>query len=408
MPRPTLLYLVHRVPYPPNRGDRIRSYHVLRFLAQRAEVHLAFLAEEAPSDAVIANLRQHASRVAAVRLGSPLRWVRAAAGLAAGGTATQGLFASPELRRIIARWASQTRYDGALAFCSSMAPYLDAPGLAGVPGVVDLVDVDSQKWFDYAAHCRGPRRWLYRLEGRRLRRLEAGIAERGWAIAVVSDVESRIFRSFATVGRLAVIPNGVDLEFFQPQTADDRGPPRCVFTGALDYQANIDGIRWFADRVWPELQARHPELRLVLAGSRPTAAVRHLAGRPGVVLAADVPDIRPYLAQATVAVVPLRVARGIQNKVLEAMAMARPVVASPPSLEGLAAEPGRHLLRALEPEEWVAAVERLLASPALREQIGGAAREYVERQHRWSVRLAPLAALLGLSEAPSHAEAAVS
>ena len=399
--RPNILYLVHRVPYPPNRGDRIRSFHLLEFLAGRSRVHLAFLCQQAPARETMRVLRQRCAGLAAVVLGDRMRWVRAAWSLVSGRTATEGLFCAPRMRRIVRRWAAEQRFDAAIVFCSSMVQYLKVPGLEGVPAVVDLVDVDSQKWFDYAEGSRGLKRLLFRLEGRRLRRLEASLSQRAAAVTLVSRHEADLFRDFCPADCVHAIPNGVDLEYFRPAApAESAASQRCVFVGALDYRANIDGVRWFCEQVWPEVHRRRPDATFAVVGSNPAAAARRLAELPGVELVGEVPDVRPHLAGAAVAVVPLRVARGIQNKVLEALAMGKAVVATPQALEGLGVEPDVHVCRAADAGEWVEAVTGLLEDAQKRARLGSAGRAYVEAHHRWDVQLRPFADLLGLAETP--------
>ncbi len=233
-------------------------------------------------------------------------------------------------------------------------------GLAGVPALVDLVDVDSEKWFQYAAESRGVQRWLYRIEGRRLRRLEQSLPPRAKAITLVSDCEAELYRSFCPADSVHAIPNGVDLDYFRPgRDSDVASSQDCVFVGALDYWANIDGVHWFCDEVWPEVRRRRPEATFTLVGSRPSSPVRRLAQRPGIRLAGDVPDVRPYLAEAALVVVPLRIARGIQNKVLEALAMAKAVIATPEALEGIAVEPEVHVCQAGTPAQWIETITAL-------------------------------------------------
>jgi sugar transferase (PEP-CTERM/EpsH1 system associated) len=393
---PAVLYLVHRFPYPTDKGDRIRAFHILQFLSSRASVHLACLSDEPFAEASLDALRRLCARVEAVPVG---RWGRrfgALAALARGRTATEGAFRSPGLGRTLRRWAADTRFHAALASASSMVPYLRRPELRGVPVVVDLVDVDSQKWLDYAAASRGPSAWLYRTEGRRLRRLEQGLPSWARAVTLVSEAEADLCRRFCPDGEVAAVANGVDLAYFRPEPRAEE--PACVFVGALDYRPNVDGVCWFAQEVWPALHGRHPECKLYLVGRQPTAAVRSLRGRPGVELVGTVPDVRPYLARAAVAVVPLHIARGVQNKVLEALAMGKAVVASPQALQGVRARPGTHLLSAASVPEWGEAVTRLLADAGLRRRLGAAGREFVEAHHSWERCLEPLAALLGLEE----------
>jgi sugar transferase (PEP-CTERM/EpsH1 system associated) len=397
--RPDVLYLAHRAPYPPDKGDRIRVFHTVKFLSQRARVHLACLADEEVREGQLAALRRYCARVAVVRLGVG-RWARGLASLAAGGTLTEGAFWSGRLAATLQRWAEETCFCACVASASSLVPYVRLGGLRDVPAVIDLIDVDSQKWLDYAAASRGLRAWLYRAEGRRLRRLEQGLP--GWARAVIlaAEAEAALYREFCVPGVVRAVTNGVDLEYFRPGPAVRE--PNCVFVGALDYRPNVDGAVWFCTHVWPEVVRRQPRAQLYLVGRRPAPAVCRLAALPGVELVGQVPDVRPHLARAAVAIVPLRIARGVQNKVLEALAMAKAVVVSPQARPGLAARPGVQLLEASAPAEWVEAVLGLFADPGLRARLGSAGRRYVEEHHRWERCLEPLPSLLGL---PDHAPA---
>jgi sugar transferase (PEP-CTERM/EpsH1 system associated) len=393
--RPDVLYVVHRTPFPPDKGDRIRAFHVLRRLSRQAAVHLAFLADEPVPDATTAALGRYCERVAAVPLGGS-RWLRAAWSLTRGRTITEGAFASPLLASIVRGWAAETRFTACLASASSVASYLRLPELRGAPAVVDLVDIDSQKWFDYAAASRPPSAWIYQTEGRRLRRLEQSLT--GWtrAVTVVSDVEAELFSRVCPSSNAHAIPNGVDLEYFRPADAP-AGEAGCVFVGAFDYRPNVDAACWFCQEAWPEIHRRRPETRLRLVGRRPSAAVRRLAAIPGVEVVGQVPDVRPYLSSAAVAVNPLRIARGLQNKILEAMAMGKAIVASPQALAGLRQRDQAPALCAASTAEWVEVVGNLLDQPERRRRLGMEGRRFVETHHDWDVCLSPFDSLLGLT-----------
>lgn len=392
--RPRVLVLAHRVPYPPDKGDRIRTYQLLRWLSPRASIHLVCLADEPVSPDAMTALGVHCERVAVCPLGTWSRWARAACSLARGSTASAGAFSSTTVRRVVRRWAGEVSYRACLASASSLEPYLRMPCLRDVPSVVDVVDVDSQKWFDYAEASRGPRSWLYRLEGRRLRRVERSLGSRAKAVTLVSEAEAELFRRVCGPGPVHAITNGVDLDGYRPEfAAAGRG---CVFVGALDYRANVDGLRWFCDEVWPEVRRRCPGSELRLVGRRPGPEVRSLAERPGVRLVGQVPDVRPYLDAAAVVVVPLRIARGVQNKVLEAMATGKPTVVSPQAMVGLRAEAGVHLLSPSSPGDWATVIVDLLGDEGLRRRVGQAGRRYVEEHHRWELCLAAFASLLDL------------
>jgi sugar transferase (PEP-CTERM/EpsH1 system associated) len=383
-----VLYLTHRVPFPPDKGDRIRNYHVLRQMARRGKVWLACLADEPATDEIEKKLRSHCERLAIVPL-SRGRTLRMAGSLVAGRSLSEGAFAERGLCRVIREWTKEMRFDAAVISASSLAPYLRMAELDGAPKIVDLVDVDSQKWHDFADAARGPRRWLYRLEAKRVRNLERGLPDWTQAVAMVSAAEAKVFDSFTQPGAATVAANGVDLEYFQ-KAAGLPDLETAVFVGAMDYRPNVDAAIWFAREIWPRVRKQIPAAEFRIVGRKPTPEVERLAELPGVKLIGQVPDVRPFVEQATVVVVPLRLARGIQNKVLEAMAMGKAVVAAPPALAALKTEPGVHLLSATEPEEWVEAVCALFANPDRCRELGAAARKFVEEHHRWNTCLEPL------------------
>ncbi|HVS36736.1 MAG TPA: TIGR03087 family PEP-CTERM/XrtA system glycosyltransferase [Gemmataceae bacterium] len=393
--RPKLLYVVHRTPYPPDKGDRIRTFHILRHLSRRAAVHLACLADEPVSVETKVALERYCERVAIVPIGRS-RWLRAAMTLACGRTLTEGAFESHELAATLRTWGRQMRYTACLASSSGVAPYLRLPELRDVPAVIDLIDVDSQKWFDYSAASRFPRSWLYRIEGERLRQTEQSLARWARAVTLVSDAEADLFGSFGAPDVCHSIANGVSLDYFRP-ASESVAESGCIFVGALDYRPNVDAACWFCREAWPEIHRRRPGARLRLVGRRPVAAVCALAAVPGVEVVGQVPDVRPYFAAAAVAVNPLRIARGLQNKVLEALAMGKAVVASPQALAGLRHRDEAPPLCARTAEEWMETVGRLLDDPAERRRLGAEGRRYVETNHNWDECLRPLEALLGLN-----------
>jgi sugar transferase (PEP-CTERM/EpsH1 system associated) len=394
---PHLLYLVHRLPYPPDKGDRIRAYNIIRHLSRRAHIHLACLADEPVPDESMRALEALCTRVRVVQVGAS-RWARALSSLARGGTITAGAFYSVKLTRVLREWTADTPFSAALASSSAMVSYLRRPELVGIPAVVDLVDVDSQKFFDYAAATRGAMATLYRTEGRRLRKLESSLPSWARAVTLVSEAETELFRSFCPSPDVHTIPNGVDLDYFRQQSPA-LAEEGCVFVGALDYKPNVDAVTWFCKEVWPAITRGHPNARLRLVGRQPVPEVLRLSEVPGVEVVGQVPDVRPHLSWAAVAVAPLRIARGLQNKVLEALAMRKPVVSSPQALAGLRERLDLPALTATTPAEWAEHIGRLLNDEPLRRQLGSAGRRYVEAHHSWERCLEPLSDLLGLPAA---------
>ncbi len=259
MDRLQILYLTHRTPYPPNRGDRIRTYHVLKYLSERHDVYLASLADEPVPENDLRVLQQLCQRVQIIRLPAKGRWVKAAVSLASGRTATEGAFRSQEMTDLLNHWLRQVQFDAVVASCSSMAQFLFGPGIRDLPAVVDLVDVDSQKWFDYAADSKRLKRLLYRTEGERLRRFEHQIVDRAIRVLLVNAAEASLFQRVVPNERTVVVPNGVDFEYFQPDGEPGLNRFECVFVGVLDYRPNIDGLMWFCSEVWPLVRQRLPD-----------------------------------------------------------------------------------------------------------------------------------------------------
>lgn len=388
-----LLLVTHRVPFPPDKGDRIRTYHLLRFLAERASIHLACLTDEPVDSETAQELGRCCVRWEAVPLRGSSSF-RAARTMALGGTASEGAFRSAQLQRVIQSWTSRTRYQAAFASSSGVARYLRIPELEGATRVVDLVDADSRKWLDYAEHARPPKSWLYRIEARRLRRVEVEIGNWANAVTVVSPVEASQLDAAIPAEKVRVIPNGVDLDYYQPSEEPTSG---CVFVGAMDYQPNIDAVCWFAREIWPGIRREHPTEEFRIVGRRPVSEVLALHGRNGVEVIGQVPDVRPSVWRSAVSVAPLRIARGLQNKVLEAMAMGKPVVASPAALAGLGGDGATPAVMASTVAQWIDRVGELVQDQARRRELGLAGREYAEANHDWERCLVPFAELLGLS-----------
>lgn len=399
--KPQILMLTHRVPFPPDRGDRIRSWNMLRHLADRADVSLACISDEPCDPQARQVLSEMCRRVVIAPVGPRARWIRAGV-LALGGSAmTEGLFWSRRLARTLDHWADCTPFDVALVYCSSMLRYTRRRRLSVIPKVVDLVDADSQKWLDYATTAAPWKRPLYMAESRRIGRLERQSVLTSRAVTLVSDAEARVLRNALGIrqGNVYGLSNGVDTDYFSPQISptDNAGESiRLAFVGALDYFPNVDGLRWFAETVWPRLRQKHPGISLHVIGRNPNAQARALEKIAGIRVVGPVEDVRPSIAQAHAIIAPLRIARGIQNKVLEAMAMEKPVLATPEAAEGIDAIPDKEIVINRTVDDWVDTVSTLAEHPELRKQFGIAARQLVTEQYGWSQRLKPLDRLLGI------------
>ncbi len=374
------LLLCHRIPYPPERGDKIRSFHLLRYLARRYQVALGAFVDDPLDwrrrDGLTPYVAEHCLRpLSRWRLG----W-RALRGLWRG----EPLSVAAYDDRVMQRWvtARLPQMDLVVVFSSAMARFLDHD--QGPPRYYDYVDVDSEKWRQYAETHGGLRRRLYAREHRLLARFEVAQGRRARKVLFISPEEAALFRRREGAEALAVdhYPNGVDVDYFDPaRTYPDpfpEGTRQLVFTGVMDYPPNVDAVRWFAEAVFAPLRARFPDLGFTIVGARPVEAVRALGRRPGITVTGRVADVRPYLAHAAAVVAPMRVARGVQNKVLEAMAMDRPVLTTRAGAEGLGEAVAEHTAVLDAPEDQ----QRRLA-----DWLTGAAaprpRAYVLRHFSW-------------------------
>lgn len=402
--KPRLLMLTHRLPYPPDRGDRIRAYHMLRLLGDHVDLALASVSDEAVWLQHHQLLSTMARRVALYPINAKVSKLRGLMGAVAGRAITPSCFFRQGLAQQICQWQEEEPFDIVLTFCTGMIDYYRA--LVHHPTtpftgrhIIDLVDVDSAKWREYARKSVSPMKLIYALESRRLRKIEAGRYDPFDAVAVVSEAEAKTYREWVG-GDQRVVPvgNGVDMDYFHPQD-DAQGQTLC-FVGVLNYRPNSDAVSWFAKRVMPKLVRKLPDARFQIIGRHPTQHVQDLAQYPGVEVVGSVPDVRAYLADAAAVVAPLLIARGIQNKVLEAMSSQRAVVCSPAAAEGIEAEAGKELILADEPDTWVAELERVLTDAVYRQRIAQAARRRIEQAYSWESRLQPLLGLI--REAPAQ------
>lgn len=391
-----LLFLAHRIPYPPNKGDKIRSYHLLKHLAQRYRVHLGCFVDDADDWQHTERLRALCGETYFAALHPRRAKLKSLTGLLHGAPLSLPYYAHAGIQRWVTQTLASRRVSKVLVFSAAMGQFV--PVASGLRSVVDFVDVDSDKWTQYAHSKAWPLSWLYRREGRALLAWERKLAARSDAALFVSEAEARHFAQLApeSVARVNWFNNGVDFDYFSPARDCPNPYPATsmplVFTGAMDYWPNIDAVVWFAQTILPALRARYANVEFVIVGGRPAQAVRDLARLPGVTVTGRVDDVRPWLQHARLAVAPLRIARGVQNKVLEAMAMALPVVASPHALEGIQAHPGQDVLLADGTQDFIAVIGAVLDGQHA--GIGTAARNAMLGHYAWDENLRRVDALL--------------
>jgi polysaccharide biosynthesis protein PslH len=396
-----VLFLAHRIPYPPTKGEKIRAYHLLAHLARTHVVHLGCFVDD-PSDWRHADhLRSLCAECHFVALSRGRTWGRALGALARDEALSVAVLRDSGLTRWIGDLVQRRPIECVFAYSSAMAQFLPH----GLPSVVDFVDVDAEKWRQIASYRRWPLSWVYRRESLRLAAFDRAAAARCDHCLFVSPAEARAFEALlpAARGEALVLPNGVDATFFSPalRFPCPLGPGGLIiaFTGDMSYWPNQDAVLWFAQTVLPRLRFDHPSLRFVAVGRRPGHRLRRAAARLGITLTGAVADVRPFLAHAALVVAPLRVAQGVPNKVLEAMAMGKAVVTTPAAVTGLRVRPGEDVLVAADPEEMARAVARVLEPRAAR-SLGENARARVVADYAWAPSLRLLDDLVAPTPAP--------
>jgi sugar transferase (PEP-CTERM/EpsH1 system associated) len=401
-----ILFLAHRIPFPPDRGDKIRSHHLLKALARRAPVHVGCFGETDGDMAQKAALARVAASHCLVRRPRSLLAAGARA-LARGRPVSLTAFDSAALREWIATTLRARAIDTIVVFSGQMGQFVPE-GFAGRL-VIDLCDVDSAKFEAYGRSGKGPRAWIDAREGRLLAAEEARLAARADRTLLISEEEAALFRSRGNAdARIAVLGNGIDADLFDAQrtaphpTIAAEAGSHLVFTGQMDYAPNVAAAERVIACILPAVRRVHPAAQFHVVGRAPARGLLAHDGRAGVRVWGEVPDVRPFLAAADLVVAPLTIARGVQNKVLEAMAMARPVLLTRAAATGIAAHDGEHFAVADTDEALIARAVDLLANPLAAAAMGEAARRFVVERQSWDAMLAPLGELVGLAPEPSR------
>lgn len=401
-----ILFLAHRMPFPPDRGDKIRSCHVLRHLAKLAPVHVATFAESDKDFAQEPQLAALAASHCLVRRIKPVPLAGVEA-LLKRRPVSLTAFHSDRLAAYVRSVLASRSVDTIYVFSGQMGQYIPDDFTGRV--ILDFVDVDSAKFDAYAAGGTGPRAWLDAREGRLLRAEEARLARRADVSLLVSDEEAALFAArLSPTDRAAcdvrALRNGIDSQRFDPNTVQpeprllDCSGPRLIFTGQMDYAPNIAAAQRAIERLMPLIRAVMPDATFHVVGRNPPEALLALNGVNGSRVWGEVDDIRTWLAGADLALVPLELARGVQNKALEAMAMCLPVVLTPSAATGIGASHGQHLIVADDDDALAKAVLTLARDPKQAGLVGQQARAHVVGTLSWQATMAPLAAMLGGAE----------
>jgi len=374
-----ILFLAHRLPYPPDKGDKIRSFWELTTLSKRHEVDLFCFYDDPQDRFQIENVRKYCNSCYAEPISVLGSRTRALSALVRGRPFSTAFYYSATLARRVAQAVRSRPYDLLFVFGSSMAQYVGA--FPHLPRILDLVDVDSDKWVQYCRRSHPPLSWIWGLEGRRLATCESTLVRSFSNTLICTEAEAQLLRLTAPNGKISVLQNSLDMDYYRPETVPvykdiPRRQPYAIFTGTMDYFPNVDAVQFFCREVFPLIRSQVPKLRFVIAGRNPSAQVKRLAVDSAVEVTGTLSDIRPYLRGAAVAVAPMRIARGVQNKILEALAMDVPVVASSVAAAALPQDIAALVAAGTEPRALATFVADSVLAPPER---SGARRTAVKR-----------------------------
>jgi len=380
-----ILFLTHRVPFPPNKGDRIRSFNIIKYLSKFHSISLMSIAHEPVDSDTYKVLSQYCESINIFPLNLKFAKLKACIHLLSKTPLTLPIFYSWEFRKALNNKLLKQKLDLIFVYSSSMAQYvIDS---VDIPILMDFIDVDSQKWLDLSERASLLKKAIYRREGKRLRTFERRVAKCSAHNIVASKRELKLLENVAAGLPASAILNGVDL----PSESNGHGRNNnLVFIGAMDYPPNIDAMIYFSSDIFPRIQSRVPDVTLSIVGHNPPRRIKHLGKVKGITVTGSVRDIEPFLSIATASVVPLRVARGIQNKILEAMAHGVPVITTSCGLDGIEAVPGKDVLTADYPYDFAEKTVEILKDRTLRQRLSEGSLELVKRKYAWRNNLKQL------------------
>ncbi len=392
----SLLYLVHRIPYPPNKGDKIRSYNIFKYLSGKYKIYLGAFVDDENDWQYIDYFRVRCEDSFFIKLNSAQMKLSSLTGLYTGEALSVVYYKNKYFREWVDNTVRRNPIDKILAFSSPMAQYIDEKKMKNQLKIMDLVDVDSDKWWQYANAKKWPASWIYKREAEKLFQYERMIASLFDKTTLVSEEEAGLLKSLlpAQDDKIDFFSNGVDTEYFSP--LGEYHNPYCsektiiVFTGAMDYWANVDAVKWFVKYVFPVIREKLSNIQFYIVGSNPTPEVRSLEKISDVIVTGSVSDIRPYICYSNLVVAPMRIARGIQNKVLEAMSLAKQVLVTSAAAEGICATPGLHLFIANNENDYAKYAVKLLE----KKNKNSEARKLVIDNYSWTSKLEKLNYLL--------------
>ncbi|AJR09053.1 hypothetical protein C9J03_18340 [Photobacterium gaetbulicola] len=391
-----LLYLCHRIPFPPNKGDKITTYNILKFLSQYYDIHLGCFIDDKYDERYEQQVASFCASYTLIPISRSYSKIKGLTALISGDPITLPFYRRRSMQQWVNKTVEQYRINKAFIYSGCMAQYVMAPPHP-LHTVMHFADIDSDKWRQYAQKSHGIMKAIYQREHKTLASYEKAVAQAFAVSCFVTQAETETFKAMlepGIQGKILPLENGLDNDFFSPNAPIHLGEPYplteenyIVFTGAMDYWANADAVKWFVQHVWPQIYQAHHNAKLYLVGSSPGQEVQALATQPGVIVTGRVEDVRPYIKHAKAAIAPMQIARGVQNKMLEAMAMAKPIIVSSLTIEGMDECPSSNLVVSDNPTEiadWL--INKLEQKPVDASEL----RQWIERRFCWEAKLSPL------------------
>ena len=387
-----IVVVAARFPYPLDKGDRLTVYHTLRCLSQRHEMSLVCFLEPGQDEEWIDKVAPFCHRIELVRLNRVRAYLNTALGLLGSLPLQVRYFTDPAMSETLARVVEEEQpdvlYAQLLRVSSYIEPYADRVRVAAFNASVTL---EMKRTMAYAG--KGPvARLMAWLEHRKLSAFEPEFARRFDRVLYISEHDRAQAETEAPLDNVLILPHGVDYEYFTPDPTVPKTPDSVIMTGNMGYAPNVDAAQYLAAEVLPLVRDEIPNVTLSIVGADPPAAVRDLANDPAIEVTGRVPDLRVYMNRAAVAVAPIRIGAGLQNKVLEGMSMGLPVVTTTIGNEGIQAVDGEKLFVADSPDLFAKRITELLRDARLRERVGAAARNFILSDWTWETFLTRLEA----------------
>jgi sugar transferase (PEP-CTERM/EpsH1 system associated) len=402
MPKEPLLFLCHRIPFPPNKGDKITTFNLLKYLSERYLVHLGCFIDDEYDRQYINELAQFCESSFCEDICNRKQSTSGVKALLTSEAVSTAHYRSTKFQQWVDSTITENDIDLLFVYSSGMSQFIECEQYQHKTRILDMADIDSDKWRQYAENKPWYSRWIYSREQKILAKHEQQILQDFEAVTFITDEEAALFRTMSPSSnqeKIYTLSNGVDTNYFDPQSEFDLtdlpplASPAICFTGAMDYWANVDAVIWFCKNVWPEVIAKVPTCTFYIVGGKPPAKVMQLKALQGIIVAGRVPDVRPYLAASTLAIAPMRIARGVQNKVLEAMAMAMPVVMTSMGQEGIQVDAAQKALVHDEPLVMAKSIIRLLEQKTIDYSEN---RQWIIKHYSWNGALDKLPSLLAL------------